>query len=75
MAVASMVLEISDGASDTVLASLGRLQQVSVYGIKEDRIVVVVEGDSVQSLEESLKMLAAIDQVTAVYPVFTATYA
>jgi nitrate reductase NapAB chaperone NapD len=74
MPVASIIIETENGACDAVLASLARMDNVSVYGIMGNQIVTVVENDSAQTLEQSVAMLVAIEQVVGVYPVFSGMY-
>lgn len=74
MPVASVIVETENGAGETVLTSLARMTNVNVYGVKENQIVTVVEGDSAEAVNESVSMLAAIDKVIGVYPVFAGMY-
>ncbi len=74
MPIASMIVEIEDGAGESVLSSLARMPRISVYGLKENQIVTVVEGDTAQVLDESVKLVSAIEKVIGVYPVFAGEY-
>jgi nitrate reductase NapAB chaperone NapD len=71
MAVASFVAEIETGMGEAVLKGLALLDQVSVYGVKENRIVVVVEAASLHAIEDIMKRIQAIGHVTGLYPVFS----
>ncbi len=74
MPVASVIVETENGACDAVLTRLAQMVNVNVYGIKGNQIVTVIESDSAQTLEQSVTMLAALEQVIGVYPVFTGMY-
>jgi len=44
---------------------------VSVYGVKENQIVVVMDGDSIGVIEESIRKMQILEGVTGVYPVYS----
>jgi nitrate reductase NapAB chaperone NapD len=75
MAIASLVVEIQQGTSETVLHGLAQLPNVSVYGMKENQIVTVVEGDTIQSVDDAVKILLTMENVTGVFPVYAGDYA
>lgn len=74
MPVTSVVIEINDGVSEEVLGRLARVPQVNVYGVKENQIVTVIEGDSAGDVEETVKAILALDGVVGVYPVYSSDY-
>lgn len=69
MPIASMVVEILDGSGERMLGKLARIPQVSVYGIKENQIVTVIEGESMAAVNETVREVSAFDEVLGVYPV------
>ncbi|MCL4491718.1 MAG: chaperone NapD [Nitrospirae bacterium] len=70
MAVTSVVVEFKDDASEAVLSSLARIDNVTVYGIKDNQIVAVIEGADMSAVEETMKSIYALEKITGVYPVF-----
>lgn len=74
MAVASVIVEAEEGSSEAVLNSLAGINNVSVYGVKDNQIVSVIEGDDIKSVEDTIKVLYTIDKIIGVYPVFAGEY-
>lgn len=74
MPVASVIVEIENGTGEAVLNSLAKINDVSVYGIKDNKIVTVIEGETVKEMEDTSKKLYAIEGVIDVYPVFAGDY-
>ena len=74
MAVASVIVEIEGDFSEAVLSSLAKIHNASVYGIKENQIVTVIEGDTPHTIEETIKQLYSLEGVIGVYPVFAGDY-
>ncbi len=70
MAVASVIVEIEDNAMEQVLPDLGKVPGISVFGVKENQIVTVVEGDTLGAVNEIIKKLSEFEKVTGVYPVY-----
>ncbi len=70
MPIASAVVEILNGTSETVLAQLARIPRVSVYGVKENQIVTVIEGPTINDVDAAVKEVSKIEEVIGVYPVF-----
>lgn len=74
MAVASVIVEVEADAGEAVLNSLARIDNVCVYGIKENQIVTVIEGDNIHTVGETIKGIYAIEKVIGVYPVYAGGY-
>lgn len=74
MAVASVIVEVEDLSCEAVLNGLAGFNNISVYGIKDNQIVTVIEGDDMKSIEDTIKALYEIDKVIGVYPVFGGEY-
>jgi nitrate reductase NapAB chaperone NapD len=72
MNVTSVVVEIQPGMSGAVLHSLALIEKASVYGFKDDKIVVVLESSTPDELEKLNTDLQSIEYVTSVNPVFSA---
>ncbi len=72
--ISSLIVEVKMGSCEAVLKSLARIPAVSVFGVKENQIVTVVEGDDLKVVEETIKELYFIEKVTGVYPVFSGDY-
>ncbi len=72
MPVSGVVVEIEEGTSEAVFHSLAQIDSISVFGVKDTQIVVVIEADAIGIIEERVKEMSAITHVTGVYPVFSA---
>ncbi len=70
MPIASAVVEIQNGTSEAVLAGLARIPRVSVYGMKENQIVTVIEGATINEVDAMVKEISTLDGVIGIYPVF-----
>jgi nitrate reductase NapAB chaperone NapD len=70
MAISSAVVEIRNGAAEAVLDSLGSIENVSVYGIKDNQIVMVIEDRDMLSIQDTIKKICGIESVVGVYPVY-----
>ena len=71
MPVSSAIVEIEEGAEEIVLKGISVMPTVSVYGIKENKIVIVIDGDSMGVIDESTKKLLSMEGVTGVFPVYS----
>ena len=74
MAIASVIVEIEDGASEAVLGGIAQIAQATVYGIKENQIVTVIEGGDSRELDKVIRQLSVLDKVIGVYPVYAGDY-
>ena len=74
MPVTSVVIEINDGVSEDVLGRLARVPHINVYGVKDNQIVTVIEGELPGDVEETVKTIQALDGVVGVYPVYSGEY-
>jgi len=74
MAIASVIVEIEDGASDAVQGSIAQIARATVYGIKENQIVTVIEGGDSREIDEVIRQLSVLDKVIGVYPVYAGDY-
>ena len=74
MAIASIIVEIENNAMEQVLPALGKVPGISVFGVKNNQIVTVVEGETLGSVSEIIKKLSEFDKVTGVYPVYAGDY-
>ncbi len=72
MSIAGTVVEIRDNTGERALGRLAKIPHVSIYGIKGERIVAVVEGPTPKTLDDAIKSVALLDEVIRVYPVYVA---
>lgn len=73
-ATASLIVEIKEDTCEAVLRSLAVLDNVSVYGIKDNKIVLVIEGDTIGEVEETVMRIFPGDSITRVHYAFTGLY-
>ena len=71
MPVSSAIVEIGEGTGEAVLSSLSSMHSVTVYGMKENKIVIVIDADSMGVIEESTKQIMSMEGVTGVFPVYS----
>ena len=71
MPVSSAIVEIEEGTDEAVLSSLSSMDAVTVYGMKENKIVIVIDADSLGVIEESTMKIMSIEGVTGVFPVYS----
>lgn len=71
MPVASVIVEVEEGTGEAVLNSLSKIDNVSVYGIKDNQIVTVIEGNELEELEDTIRILYSLNNVIGVFPVFS----
>jgi nitrate reductase NapAB chaperone NapD len=71
MPVSSAIVEIDEGAGEAVLNSLSSMHDVTVYGMKENKIVIVIDADSLGVIEQSTKKIMSMEGVTGVFPVYS----
>ena len=74
MAVVSVIVEIEDNSIEQVLPELGKVPGISVFGVKDDQIVTVVEGETLGAVNEIIKKLSKFERVTGVYPVYAGAH-
>ena len=63
MAVTSVIVETEEGGSEAVLSSLALLENVSVFGVKDNQIVTVIEGDDMGVVDETMRRFYTIEKV------------
>jgi nitrate reductase NapAB chaperone NapD len=68
--VSGAVVQVGNDASETVLRSLALLRNVSVFGIKDHQIVVVIEDDNMNGILNHMEKIREISSVLEAYPVF-----
>jgi nitrate reductase NapAB chaperone NapD len=71
MNITSLIVEIEPGTSAAVLNSLARLDKVTVYGVKDEKIVVVIEGETPGVVEGLVKQIEAIEHISGLSPVYS----
>jgi nitrate reductase NapAB chaperone NapD len=71
MPLSSAIVEIEEGTDEAVLNSLSSIHAVTVYGMKENKIVIVIDADSLGVIEESTMKILSMEGVTGVFPVYS----
>jgi nitrate reductase NapAB chaperone NapD len=74
MPIASVIVEVREGSSETVLGSLARIPQASVYGTKENQIVTVIEEGTPAAIDAVVLQISALEDVIGVYPVYVGAH-
>lgn len=71
MNVSGAIVEVEEGAGEAVLKGLSSMPEISVYGTKENKIVIVIDGDSPGVIETSTKEIMSMEGVLGVFPVYS----
>ncbi len=72
MSLAGTVVEIRNDTGEKALAGLAKMPHISIYGIKGDRIIAVIEGPTLNTVDEAIRSVERLDEVICVYPVYLA---
>lgn len=75
MAISSVIVAIEDGAIERVLPRLGAVSGVSVFGVKDNQIVTVIEAQTLGAVNGIIKELSELERVVGIYPVYTRDHA
>jgi len=65
------IVKVKDGAIDTIMKSFEDMPHISIYGAKDNQIVLLVDTDDVHVLAHKIKEIQAVNGVLGVYPVFS----
>jgi nitrate reductase NapAB chaperone NapD len=74
MPVVSVIVDIENNSGEAVLHSFAVIGNISVFGVKENQIVVVIEGKDMKAIQNTIKILYSIKNVLGAYPVFACGY-
>lgn len=74
MPVVSVIVDIENNSGEAVLHSLAVIGNVSVFGVKDNQIVAVIEGKDMTAIQNTIKILYSIKNVLGAYPVFACGY-
>jgi nitrate reductase NapAB chaperone NapD len=72
--ISGAVVEIGTNAGESVLRSLALLRNVSVFGIKDHQIVIVIEDKDIDGIQNHIKKISEIGSVVGAYPVFAGSH-
>lgn len=71
MMVMSLIVESDETHCEAVMSSLAAMDRVDVFGRRDSRIVTVVEGDDPGAVEDTVRRIGSIENVSGVYPVYS----
>lgn len=74
MPVTSVVVEVAPHTGEDLLGRLAHVPRVNVFGMKDQQIVTVIEGDTARDVEDVVKQIQELDGVIGVYPVYSGDY-
>lgn len=75
MAISSIIVATAPGAAGDVVPKLVAVPGISVYGVKDDQIVTVVEAQTLGAVNRIVRSASELDGVLGVYPVFAGEHA
>lgn len=70
MAISSIIVDIEDGAIEQVLPRLGMVPGMSVFGVKDNQIVTVIEAETLLAVNDVIKTVSDFERVIGIYPVY-----
>jgi len=72
MLIASMIVKVVPEKAEEVVQSLGRIPNVTTYGVhKENNLILVAEAHDVEQLENLSKyIMNTFDEVLGVFPTY-----
>ena len=70
MPISSVIVEVEAGADREVMDRIAAIPEASVYGVKDNQIVTVIDGKDTGALRCVMDALAALENVIGVYPVY-----
>jgi nitrate reductase NapAB chaperone NapD len=74
MPIASAIVEVREGSGEAVSRSLALIDNVSIFGVKGNKIVAVIEDTGMPGMEETIRRIYTIEHVVGVYPVYAGGY-
>lgn len=74
MPITSVIVESLPGTAAVTGEALAGLAGISVYGMKDNRIVTVIEGKSPTQIDGIMRKVLDIAGVIGVYPVYAGGY-
>ncbi len=70
MAISGVIVNIEEGAIEHALSILGRVPGISVFSVKDDQIVAVIEAETLLAVNDVITSVSAFEGVIGVYPVY-----
>ena len=70
MAISSIIVAVEEGAIEQVLPRFGAVPGVSVFGVKDNQIVAVIEAETLSAVNGIIKALSESERVIGIYPVY-----
>ena len=71
MAITSVIVQVQEGQGEAVCNCLAGFGNLEVFGEKDDKLVAVIDTNSKQEFEETVRRLYDFEDVIGVYPVYT----
>jgi len=74
MPVLSVIVDIEEGSGEAVLHSLAAINNISVFGVKDNQIVAVIEGKDIRAVNKTINMLYSTKHILGAFPVLACGY-
>jgi nitrate reductase NapAB chaperone NapD len=68
--IASLIIEYFDNKGEEVKNALLPYRNITIYGEKENKLVVVIESDEIGELTKTIENLSNISEIKNVIPVY-----
>ncbi len=71
MEVTGIIVQLEESARDGLLKTLADMPHISIYSVKDNQIVLVIDTDDIYVLTQKTKEIQEMNGVIGVYPVFS----
>lgn len=71
MEIVGLIVQAERGSSEALSQLLAGKEHVTLYGVRDNRIVLMLDTDDIHIIARSTKEINDMSSVVGVYPVFT----
>lgn len=70
MKIASLIIEFDENRGEEIKQALHPFKNLTIYGEKDNKIVVVIECDEINDLTQTIDQISSIAFIKCVNPVY-----
>jgi nitrate reductase NapAB chaperone NapD len=74
MAILSVVVQVQASRGEAVSEGLAAISGVNIYGIRDDQVVTVLEGEDMAGVDALVREIMVVPDVLGVFPVYGTDY-
>jgi len=68
--IASLIVEFDENRGEEIKQALHPFKNLTIYGEKDNKIVVVIESEEIKDLTQTIDQISAITFIKSVTPVY-----